>query len=228
MLDLCQQHQVKLVVPTIDTELPRLAESRVRFESFGVAVSVSSPVVVGAARDKQATFELLRSADVGVPAICSSEEYLRKPEEFSWPLILKPRGGSSSVGIVRARSPQEAIEELQRNAGLIVQHFEEGKEYTGNMYFDYSGGLRCVVPHWRVEPRAGEVSKGRTEDVAVLRQAACRITTVLPGARGAASALRGRSRTICYLRPLPPPDRGSAGNRGEAVGASSAVCLRGA
>jgi hypothetical protein len=83
MLDLCQQHQVKLVGSTIDTELPRLAESRDRFESFGVAVSVSFPVVVGAARDKQATFELLRSADVGVPATCSAEEYLRKPEEFS-------------------------------------------------------------------------------------------------------------------------------------------------
>jgi carbamoyl-phosphate synthase large subunit len=185
MLDLCQRHQVKLVVPTIDTELPLLAESRDRFQSLGVAVSVSSPVVVGAARDKQATFELLRSADVGVPATCSAEEYLRKPEAFAWPVILKPRGGSSSVGIVRPRLAQEAIEELQRNAGLIVQHFWEGKEYTVNMYFDYSGGLRCVVPHWRIETRGGEVSKGRTEDVAVLRQAACKIATVMPGARGA-------------------------------------------
>ena len=53
LLDLCVQQQVGLVIPTIDTELLGLAQSRERFADRGIHVVVSSEALVEQCRDKR-------------------------------------------------------------------------------------------------------------------------------------------------------------------------------
>lgn len=55
------------------------------------------------------------------------------------------------------------------------------------------------MPHWRIETRAGEVSKGVTEDVAALRALAPKVIAALPGVRGA----------LCF-QAIMDPDKGPA------------------
>jgi carbamoyl-phosphate synthase large subunit len=110
-------------------------------------------------------------------------EYLREPQSLSWPVIAKPNAGSASVGIIR---PTE-LSDLNRLAAVdayIVQELWQGREYTVNVFFDAAGRLRCAVPHRRIEVRAGEVSKGRTERVPALSEAASKLPAILPGGRG--------------------------------------------
>lgn len=185
LLEICRREQVSLVVPTIDPELPALAAHREQFAATGTRVAVSSPEVIAIARDKARTAEVFAAAGVSVPRTARLQELLAAPEGWRWPVILKPVGGSSSIGIRTVPS----LEEAKRCAGecddYLAQELWRGREYTVNLFFDLQGRLRCAVPHWRIETRGGEVSKGRTERVPALIEAAERIASVLPGPQAA-------------------------------------------
>jgi carbamoyl-phosphate synthase large subunit len=185
LLRLCREHQVSLIVPTIDTELQVLSDAREAFAEVGTEVTVSEPAVVAIARDKSRTAQILSHAGVNVPRTVDAGEYLKHTAGVRWPVILKPRGGSSSIGIIRPKTPAEAVHAAELNTDLIVQEFWAGREYTVNLFFNRAGQMKCVVPHWRIETRAGEVSKGRTEDIPQLRGVAEKLATIMPGARGA-------------------------------------------
>jgi len=182
LLEICQREKVQLLVPTIDTELSVLALNRERFSEIGTRVVVSLPAVVSLAREKAETARFLVEAGVNVPQTLSMDGYRRDPKQFSGPVIAKPVGGSSSVGIVRGKGVDDFA--ALPTEGYLVQELWQGREYTVNLFFDQAGGLRCVVPHWRIETRGGEVSKGRTERVPQLEEAARRMARALPGARG--------------------------------------------
>ena len=176
---------MNLVVPTIDTELATLSEARAQFEDQGVEIAVSSPRVVALAGNKEQTAQVLARAGLPTPRTLSAGDFLARPTELDEPLILKPRAGSSSIGLVRPRDVEEARRIARESPELIVQERWSGREYTVNLYFDGRGALRCAVPHWRIETRQGEVSKGQTEDVPSLRAAARKLAACLEGARAA-------------------------------------------
>lgn len=182
LLEICRKHQVRLLIPTIDTELEALSRHAVDFSRIGTRVVVSRPEVVAMARDKAETVRFLNGAGVSAPRTLCLAEYLEDPGRLPGPVIAKPRGGSSSMGIVRGSGAADfgtlAI------ADYLVQALWQGKEYTVNLFFDEHGKFRCAVPHLRLEVRGGEVSKGRTEHVPALEAAAEKIAAALLGARG--------------------------------------------
>ena len=185
LLELCRREGVDLLVPTIDTELSALAENREPFAAIGTRVAVSSFEVVAIARDKAKTAEAFSAARVMVPRTAQLTTLLTDPASWHWPVVLKPNSGSSSIGLQIACSPEEARRLGARRDDYLVQEQWIGREYTVNIFFDEAGRLRCAIPHWRIETRGGEVSKGRTERVPVLEDAAVRIAAALPGVRGA-------------------------------------------
>jgi carbamoyl-phosphate synthase large subunit len=185
LLDLCQRERVSLLVPTIDTELLTLARNREAFAALGTRVAVSSPAVVEMARDKLCTAGCFARAGVDVPRTARLPDLLASPEGWRWPVVLKPIGGSSSVGLQVARSPEEAREMGRARDDYLAQEQWFGREYTVNIFLDQTGALRAAVPHWRIETRGGEVSKGRTERVPILMEAAQRLVPALAWAAGA-------------------------------------------
>ncbi|QYM77509.1 ATP-grasp domain-containing protein [Horticoccus luteus] len=185
LLDLCRTERVALLVPTIDTELSVLAEHVAEFAAIGTRVAVSSPAVVAVARDKLQTATTFGAAGVTVPRTALLADMLADPSDWRFPVILKPLGGSSSIGLAVARTPEEARQIGAQRDDYLAQEQWLGREYTVNIFFDARGALRCAVPHWRIETRGGEVSKGRTERVPALEKAAKQIAAALPGARGA-------------------------------------------
>lgn len=182
LLELCRRERIGLLVPTIDTELDVLGRHAADFAAAGTRVVVSSPEFVAVARDKETTARLLDGAGVNVPRTMRLSEYRRRPELLVGEVIAKPIGGSSSVGIMRGR----AVGDFGALSGdeYIVQELWSGVEYTVNVFANQLGALQCVVPHRRIEVRGGEVSKGRTERVPRLEEAAHRIASALSGMRG--------------------------------------------
>jgi carbamoyl-phosphate synthase large subunit len=98
--------------------------------------------------------------------------------------MIKPRAGSSSVGI-RVVSAPERLAELGASPDYLAQELLQGEEYTVNLFFDATGRLRCAIPHLRCEVRAGEVAKGITRRHPELEAIARALGETLPGARGA-------------------------------------------
>lgn len=182
LLGICQAEKVDLLVPTIDPELTPISCRHTEFESLGSRVAISSPEVTALANSKHATCRVLGASGVTVPRTMWLQEYLAAPQLLAWPIIAKPNAGSASVGLVRPHS----IEDLKNLPAkdYVVQEQCDGLEYTVNIFVDRHGQLRCAVPHRRIEVRGGEVSKGRTERVPHLDEAARKIAAAFPGARG--------------------------------------------
>ncbi len=183
ILELCRANHITLVVPTIDTELQIFADHIVEFQQAGVHVVVSSSAAVRACRDKAETSRILAQAGVPVPRTVLLSEF--DPQTFAphAPLILKPIGGSSSVGIERLSSSAK-IPSKPNPQAWILQDYIDGEEFTVNVFVNAQGQLVSAIPHLRQEIRAGEVSKGTTQAIPALQDMATRIAAALPGLRG--------------------------------------------
>lgn len=186
VLQLCEAHGIGLVIPTIDTELPVYAAASEKFAQAGVTVCISRPSAVQICCDKVATHEWLTAN--GFPTVRQTDlaTALSQPAEWPLPLIAKPYNGSASIGIRRIQTRLE-LEALAENGGAsyIAQEIAPGREFTINLYVNRSGECVCATPHWRMEVRSGEVSKGVTVKDRRLMELGRSVTEALPGAYGA-------------------------------------------
>lgn len=158
LLRICKENNVKVVVPTIDTELEVLSKTRNRFEEIGVAVLVSDIEFIRTCRDKRNTIKFFETVGIRNPA--SRNKF--RPE---FPMFAKPYDGSLSTNIHIIRQKSDLTKEILEDPKLIFMELidkSEYKEYTVDLYYSKEGNLKCVVPRERIEVRSGEVNKGAT------------------------------------------------------------------
>ncbi|MDR3228575.1 MAG: ATP-grasp domain-containing protein [Puniceicoccales bacterium] len=198
---ICKAQNVNLLIPTIDTELSAYAGEKAWFENNGTHLNISAPEVIDLARDKMLFHRFLEQHNVPSPA--TGEAAGLTPQQLAllpWPCIFKPRDGSRSVGIVRAKSP-DSVPDFALTENYIWQECWRGKEFTVNFFTERGGRCRCVVPHERAEVRDGEVAKGITRRIAALEDAVRRMAEALPGAYGAQCAqaiVRGDGQFVLF------------------------------
>jgi len=185
VLELCELHNVRFVVPTIDPELPVYAAHRADFAAIGTTVAVSTPEVVALGRDKLLMHGWL--SDNGFPTVQqgSVDDVLR--DQDAWPerLIVKPRFGSASLGL-RVATDRAGLEAAAASTSeLIVETVAPGIEHTIDLLASKDGHCRCAVPRRRLEVRSGEVSKSVTVDKESLIDLGHRLCEALPGPYGA-------------------------------------------
>ncbi len=185
VLAIASAANIRLIVPTIDTELPAYAAARREFEAAGVLVSVSAPETVDICADKALTNSWLTRH--GFPTVRQSTpaEVLANPAAWPFPLLVKPRRGSASIGVRTVESPAALALLAEAQSELVVEEIAPGQEHTINVFVDRQGRCRCAVPHRRLEVRAGEVSKGLTVKHRGMMELARQIAEKLPGAFGA-------------------------------------------
>lgn len=183
MLALCEQQRIGLVVPTIDTELALYADHLDAFQQIGTTVGISAPETIHICGDKQRTHDWLVSQGFPTPRQATIQAVLDDPDAWPLPLLAKPRGGSSSVGVTRINHMDD-LAYARQHGEMIVQTLATGQEYTVDVYVDRAGTPRCSVPRLRVETRAGEVSKGLTVRDPAIQRLAEQVCAALPGAYG--------------------------------------------
>lgn len=124
-----------------DVELPVVAPHRERLErELGLRVVVSSPEVVGIADDKYLTYEFLREHAFDAPLTCLPGDEEALLAKVGFPVIVKPRVGSRSVG-VRVATDRRALDRAVAEAAspVVIQELvpDAGSEYTaGALVFD--------------------------------------------------------------------------------------------
>jgi carbamoyl-phosphate synthase large subunit len=181
MLDLCERHDIGLVVPTIDTELPVLAGARERFAEVGTRAVVAPPAAIDICSDKRRTHDWLVAEGFPTVAQGTPAEVLAAPDDWRFPLIAKPARGSASIGVKRIDGAEDLVGAAD---DVVVQALAPGHEYTVDVYVDLGGTVVEAVPRRRIEVRAGEVSKGRTERHGAAMKVARRVAERLDGLRG--------------------------------------------
>jgi carbamoyl-phosphate synthase large subunit len=184
--EVCLRREVTHVIPTIDTELAVLAAHRHEFSEQGVHVWVSEPATVAIAQDKRRTHAWLSAHGFPTPRQLDLDHAIDEAQSgaLSLPMIAKPSGGSSSIGLARVSTVTDLLA-LDADLDYVVEEVAVGAEHTVDVWVDASGRCRCAVPRLRLETRAGEVSKGVTVRNEALISLASGVAEALPGAFGA-------------------------------------------
>lgn len=188
-LDICKKHNIDALLCLNDLELPILAENKAKFEALGVKVIVSNPEVIDICFDKYKTAQWVESIGLNAPktyvTLASAKEALAKGE-IAFPLFMKPRWGSGSIGLETI----DDMEELDIYYHLLMKKIKKtilatasvGDEYimiqeklTGNEFGldvmnDLDGNSVAVSVKQKLAMRAGETDKALTVDLPVVRE----------------------------------------------------------
>ena len=159
LLQLCVDYGIKMIIPTIDTELLVLAENKTLFEEKGIKVIVSSLEFIRVCRDKRNTSEFFEKNGIRVPKAIDKNNP-------TFPLFAKPYDGSLSTNLHYIRNAEELTTEILEDPKLLFMEYIDKnvyKEYTVDMYYGKDNNVKCIVPRERIKIRAGEINKGLTE-----------------------------------------------------------------
>ena len=159
IIELCIKNNIKVVIPTIDTELLVLSKSKELFLLNNIHLVLSDFNFVSNCRDKRQTNILFKELDIKTPISIDKNNPI-------FPLFIKPFDGSLSKDIYLIKEKEELTDSLLNNPKLMFMEYIDPLkfyEYTIDAYYDRRSILKCLVPRKRIEVRGGEISKGRTE-----------------------------------------------------------------
>lgn len=183
ILDICKNYNIDAIISLNDLELPVLSAQKAKFDKEGIKVIVSNPEVIDICFDKYKTSRFIESIGLKSPKTFISIQEVKKAlkeTSVSYPLFLKPRWGSGSIGLVKVNNESELIEEynsllnkiketiLSTVSGvkdyIIIQEYIEGQEYGLDVMNDLNGNNHGVSVKKKLAMRAGETDKATTVD----------------------------------------------------------------
>lgn len=192
-LEICKNNNVKAIISLNDLELPILSSQKDKFEKAGVEVIISEPRVIDTCFDKYKTARFIESIGLNSPKTFINLEKVEKAidnGDLKFPLILKPRWGSGSIGLEIVNNKKELTEayssllkEIQKSIlatashddYILIQEFIKGQEYGLDIMNDLKGKNRGVSVKKKLAMRAGETDKAETIDNPDIRELGKRI-----------------------------------------------------
>lgn len=183
LLAICCKENISMLFPLIDTDLMLLAKNKGKFTDIGTTAVISDPQIIDIALNKYKTHDFFVAKGIDTPRVFDITAVLNA-EAGEYPLFMKPLDGNASKGIVKIRDKNELLFFKNYVSRPLLQEYLHGAEYTLDIFYDFNGRPRCLVPRKRIEVRSGEVSKAVIiKHPAVLGQG-WRVAQALQGCRG--------------------------------------------
>lgn len=188
-LNICKEQKIDALLCLNDLELPILSENKARFEALGVKVIVSEPEVIDIAFDKYKTAQWVGSLGLNAPktyvTLASAKEALDKGD-IAFPLFMKPRWGSGSIGLETIDDMEELdiyyhllMKKIKKtilatasvgDEYIMIQEKLTGKEFGLDVMNDLQGNNVAVSVKQKLAMRAGETDKAITVDLPEVRE----------------------------------------------------------
>jgi carbamoyl-phosphate synthase large subunit len=144
--NLCKDHQIKAIFIGSTAELSFYSKNRESLErSTGTKVFVNYPAVLELCTDKWLTMCHLSHSGFQIPAIIRYPEDADMLSSFiksaGFPLIVKPRMGKGSEGVVLVKDKQQLLENVKGKKSLIIQEYltDEDQEFTVGICMNQKG-----------------------------------------------------------------------------------------
>ena len=188
-LKICEEQKIDALISLNDLELPILAENKAKFEALGVKVIVSDPQVIDIAFDKYKTAQWVESLGLVAPKtyvrLADVKEALAKGE-IEFPLFMKPRWGSGSIGLESIADMEELdiyynllMKKIKKtilatasvgDEYIMIQEKLTGSEFGLDIMNDLTGKNVAVSVKQKLAMRAGETDKAVTVDLPEVRE----------------------------------------------------------
>lgn len=196
-----KKEKVNAIISLNDIELPLLSKSKNEFAALGAQVLVSDSDVIDMCFDKWQTYLFLKNIGLSTPSTFLSINAVKKAikkQEISYPLIIKPRWGSASLGIHEVGNEAELMLAYQflkivmdKNSyyhpslegeveRIIIQEKIIGQEYGMDILNDFNGKYYGSFVRKKIAMRCGETDKA----ISVIDKDYCKIGAVVGGKTG--------------------------------------------
>lgn len=180
IIAIVQEQNINAIISLNDLELPILAENKEKLEILGVKVLISPENVIDICFDKWKTYHFFKENGINTPLtfinIATAKKALEK-NELKFPLIVKPRWGSASIGIDIVRSEEElelsyqlqhlkvsqsilgTVSATDAQNSIMIQEKLNGEEYGVDILNNFEGEFYGSFVRKKLAMRSGETDK---------------------------------------------------------------------
>ncbi|CEN35926.1 ATP-grasp domain-containing protein [Capnocytophaga cynodegmi] len=180
IIGIIKEHNISAVISLNDLELPILSRCKEEIEKIGTRVIISDDNVIKIAFDKWETVKFLNSIGLKSPKTFINLNEAKKAIDegsLSFPLVIKPRWGSASIGIHFPENLEELdlVYQLQTiqlkktilaeasnediDHAILIQEKIQGTEYGMDILNDFQGNYIGTFVRKKLSMRAGETDK---------------------------------------------------------------------
>lgn len=162
ILDICHRENINAVTTLIDPEIELLAKNRARFEEIGVEVLAPYAETAELCFDKFKMYQYLTAH--GVPTPDTWGDYASamaavKNGSLAFPVFVKPRTGSGSVGARKVQDADTLKALCEADSSLIIQRLMCG-DLDADVYIDtISHKAVSAFSKRKLETKIGGASK---------------------------------------------------------------------
>lgn len=162
ILDICRKEKINAVTTLIDPEIELLAKNRARFEEIGVEVLAPYTETAELCFDKFKMYQYLTAH--GVPTPDTWGDYASamaavKSGSLAFPLFVKPRTGSGSVGARKVQNAETLKALCEADPSLIIQRLMTD-DLDADVYIDtISHKAVSAFSKRKLETKIGGASK---------------------------------------------------------------------
>ena len=163
IIAICKREQINAITTFIDPEIEILAKNRKQFSKLGVEVLAPYEETAMLCFDKYQMFKKLSSC--GIPTVMTwgtIEEFdeARTAGMVDFPVFVKPRTGSGSVGARKVLDYDNLLESIKEDSSLIIQEFMDCEDLDADVYIDtITHEAVSAFSKRKIETRIGGASK---------------------------------------------------------------------
>lgn len=164
LIKICKIEKINVITTLIDPEIKLLAKNREKFEELGILVLAPELETANIFFDKFRTYNELSKLGINTvltyDSIESFKEGLSK-DNIEFPVFVKPRQGSGSVGARKIYNIKDLEEAFKEDQSLIVQEFMgDFEDIDCDAYIDtISKKLVSVFSKRKLETKIGGANK---------------------------------------------------------------------
>lgn len=181
ILAICKKENIRAVTTFIDPEIEVLAAHRAEFEALGVEVLAPYRETAAYCFDKYRMYRCLVEHGIPtVPTYADLDSFCGDcaAGKISFPVFVKPRTGSGSVGARKIASMEQLRSAMEEDPSLIIQRFMEGEDLDADVYIDtISHQVVSAFAKRKLETRIGGASKTISFKDDALFDLICRIVS---------------------------------------------------
>ena len=163
ILDICKKEKIDAVTTFIDPEIEILAKNRKLLEELGIIVLAPYENTAKLCFDKYEMYKYLIENNIKtVKTYGGYIEFLNdyKKNNISFPVFVKPRTGSGSVGARKVLDCAELKQLCENNPSLIIQEYMDGLDLDADVYVDtISHKPVSIFTKRKIETKIGGASK---------------------------------------------------------------------
>lgn len=163
ILDICRKESINVITTLIDPEIEMLAKNRELFSEIGVEVLAPYYDTALLCFDKYKLYKHLKKYGINTPTTYGSYNEVNnalKEQKIFFPVFVKPRKGSGSVGARRIDDIETLKAACTADPSLIIQEYMNCTDMDADVYIDtITHQPVSIFSKRKIETKIGGASK---------------------------------------------------------------------